>query len=163
MWRKELVHPLFVHFPIALLVIGSFLLLFARTNLLTKAKNNLLFSSRLLLVIGSLFSWLSVYTGTLAYNVVGREVCDPIVLANHESYGYYISIIFSALTLLELSFKFITDRLNTILFKFLKTLSLLLAIGGTVFLGYEAHLGGKLVYQQAAGVHQPSDNCKEFE
>jgi uncharacterized membrane protein len=163
MWREELVHPLFVHFPIALLVIGSFLLLFARTNLLTKAKYNLLFSSRLLIVIGSLFSWITVYTGTLADSVVGREVCDPTVLEDHERYGYYVAILFSTVSLLEIGFNFIKSKLKANLFRFLKTLSLLLAIGGTVFLGYEAHLGGKLVYQQAAGVHQPSADCKEFE
>ena len=163
MWRKELVHPLFVHFPIALLIVGSILLLLVYTPLFTKAKSNLLFSSRLLLIAGSLFSWITVYTGTLADSVVGRHVCDPTVLEEHESYGYYVAIIFSVASLLEISFNFIKPKLKANLFKYLRILSILLAIGGTVLLGYEAHLGGKLVYQQAAGVHQPSDNCKEFE
>jgi len=163
MWREELVHPLFVHFPIALLVIGSILLVLARTSLLIKAKNNLLFSSRLLFVTGSLFSWITVYTGTLADSVVGREICDPTILEDHERYGYYVAILFSVVSVFEIGFNFVKPKLKASLFRFFRMLSLLLAIGGTVFLGYQAHLGGKLVYQQAAGVHQPSDNCKEFE
>ena len=163
MWRKELVHPLFVHFPIALLIIGSILLILVHSPLLIKAKSNLLFSSRLLLIAGSLFSWITVYTGTLADSVVGRHVCDPTVLEEHESYGYYVAIIFSIASLLEISFNFINNKINYGLLRSLKIFSLLLAISGSVLLGYEAHLGGKLVYQQAAGVHQPSVDCKEFE
>ena len=163
MWREELVHPLFVHFPIALLILGSILLLIARTPIFTNTKDKLLFSSRSLIVIGSLFSWITVYTGTLADSVVGREVCDPTVLEDHERYGYYVAILFSIVSVLEIGFNFIKSMFNTNWTKILKVLSLLLAIGGSVLLGYEAHLGGKLVYQQAAGVHQPSSDCKEFE
>jgi len=163
MWREELVHPLFVHFPIALLISGSILLILTHFHLSTKFRDNFVFSSRLLLVTGSFFSWVTVYTGTLADSVVGREVCDPTVLEDHERYGYYVSILFSIVSLLEISFYYIKPKLKVNLYKLLRTLSLLIAIGGTVFLGYEAHLGGKLVYQQAAGVHQPSNNCKEFE
>ena len=163
MWREELVHPLFVHFPIALLIIGSILLLLVYTPLFSKAKSNLLFSSRLLLIAGSLFSWITVYTGTLADSVVGRQVCDPTVLEEHESYGYYVAILFSVTSVLEIGLNFIKNKLNSGIIRSLKIFSLLLAISGTILLGYEAHLGGKLVYQQAAGVHQPSDNCKEFE
>jgi uncharacterized protein (DUF2237 family) len=38
----------------------------------------------------------------------------------------------------------------------------ILSLVGSGFLIYTGHLGASLVYQQAAGVHIPSDDCSEF-
>ena len=160
MGRTELVHPLFVHFPIALLILGTLILLCHRSGLFRSVDGQLSFTSRLLLITGSLLSWVTVYTGILADSVVGREVCDPTVLEDHERYGYYVGILFSVVSLFEIgTYYFKTFRWKRSLGK----VSLIIALGGVSLLSYEAHLGGKLVYQQAAGVHQPSKDCKEFE
>jgi len=39
---------------------------------------------------------------------------------------------------------------------------LILVITGSGFLSYTGHLGAGLVYQQAAGVYTPSEDCNEF-
>lgn len=160
MGRTELVHPLFVHFPIALLILGTLVLLCHRSGMFRSVSGQLSFTARLLLITGSLLSWATVYTGTLADSVVGREVCDPTVLEDHERYGYYVAILFSVVCAIEIGLYYLKH------FHWKRSLvriSLIIALGGVALLGYEAHLGGKLVYQQAAGVHQPSKDCKEFE
>lgn len=160
MVRTELVHPLFVHFPIALLIIGTLVLLCHRSGMFRSVDSQLSFTAKLLLITGSLLSWATVYTGTLADSVVGREVCDPTVLEDHERYGYYVAILFSVVSAIEIGLYYLKH------FHWKRSLgriSLIIALGGVTLLGYEAHLGGKLVYQQAAGVHQPSKDCKEFE
>lgn len=35
-------------------------------------------------------------------------------------------------------------------------------VAGAAMVVHVGHLGGKLVYQQAAGVHVPSEDCEEF-
>lgn len=160
MGRTELVHPLFVHFPIALLILGTLVLLCYRLPVFNSVNNQLSFTSKFLLFTGSLLSWATVYTGTLADSVVGREVCDPTVLEDHERLGYYVAITFLVISVLEIGFYYLS-RFRWL--RLLQTLSLIIALAGTALLGYEAHLGGKLVYQQAAGVHQPRQDCKEFE
>jgi len=166
MWRTELWHPLFVHFPIALLLIATLIVIFYRLNLLPKWNKHLSFNTLLLLIPGTIFAWISIYTGTLADNVIGRKVCDPIVLENHERFAYLTAYLFSAATLIEI----ILHKWNRGIFtpgnkirKAFAILSLILVLGGSISIGYVGHLGAKLVYQQAAGVHQPSEDCKEFE
>ncbi|WP_199898069.1 hypothetical protein [Marinilabilia salmonicolor] len=44
----------------------------------------------------------------------------------------------------------------------LRTVIIALIITGTGFLVYAGHLGATLVYQQAAGVYTPSEDCIEF-
>jgi putative Mn2+ efflux pump MntP len=41
-------------------------------------------------------------------------------------------------------------------------IAVVLALVGSGFLAYTGHLGATLVYQQAAGVHIPSEDCHEF-
>ena len=166
MWRTEAIHPLFVHFPIALLLIGSLVLIIRRTNLFPAHKSQLHFSALLMLVIGTIGAWAAVITGLMAYKVVGRTLCDPTVVHEHESFAKLTALLFTALTIIELvnsKYKkgYIFRHPN--LRKGLGILSIIVALAGTITIGYVGHLGGRLVYQQAAAVHQPSENCAEFE
>jgi len=166
MWRTELIHPLFVHFPIALLLIATLLVLFRRLHMFPKWNNKLSFSILLLLIPGTILAWIAVYTGNLADNIVGREVCDPTVLEDHERFAYLTSFLFTAVTLIEIALQIWHKGFSvpaTRLRKFLAGLSVVLVLGGAGSISYVGHLGAKLVYQQAAGVHQPSKDCGEFE
>ena len=82
-WRKELWHPVTVHFPIALLLVATFFLL---TSFFCKSEYKKLFSngSFILLLLGVAGAWVGIYTGDLADGIVARKLCDPTVLKDHE-------------------------------------------------------------------------------
>ncbi len=166
MWRTEAIHPLFVHFPIALLLIGSLVLIVRRTNLFAAYTPQLHFTALLMLTLGTLGAWAAVITGEMAYKVVGRTLCDPRVVHAHESFAKITALLFTAITLIEFAnskYKkgYFLKKKN--LRKILGILTIVLALSGIATISYVGHLGGKLVYQQAAAVHVPSEDCAEFE
>ena len=162
MWRTELWHPLSVHFPIALLIFATLFLMAARL-LPFGWKEKFSTTGLFLLIPGALLVWWAVYSGTLADSVVGRNVCNPLVLEDHERFAYITAYLFTGAALLEIAVRF-KSMLKSVKWKrYLSIISLLLMLAGSASMSYVGHLGAKLVYQQAAGVHQPSEDCEEFE
>jgi uncharacterized membrane protein len=161
MWREELFHPQIIHFPIALLFIGT---IFYVNGVIGNKNSKLAFllpSGRLLVLIGVLGAWAAVYTGNMADAVVSRDICDPTVLKDHENFAYTLSYIFSAGIVLDLLGTLILKKEKLV--KTLKIIVLVLFLTGSGILMYVGHLGGKLVYQQSAAVYTPSEDCSEFE
>jgi len=154
-WRTEIFHPLSVHFPIALLALGTIFLIFGYFS----RKRNISFSAKILLVSGTLAAWISVYTGSLADGIVSRQICDPTVLKDHENGAFAVAWLFTASSALILVDYFRAFRKAQ---RALQIIIIALTLAGSGFLIYTGHLGAKLVYQQAAGVYKPSDDCSEF-
>ncbi|HKJ47718.1 MAG TPA: hypothetical protein VJ973_01440, partial [Christiangramia sp.] len=102
--------------------------------------------------------WISIYTGDLADGIVSRQLCDPTVLKEHENFAYTTAWIFSIALILELLTRYI-DLIKT---RIVSVVLVLLMISGSVTLAYVGHLGAELVYQQAAGVNVPTEDCAEF-
>lgn len=154
--RTEVFHALSVHFPIAFLILATLVKIIAQFT-----KGHFLSScGSLLLYLGTLTAWLAIYTGDLADGKVSRSLCDPTVLKSHENAAYYLAYAFTAATALDLALIF--GRLK----RFHKITSagiVILMLTGSGFLVYMGDLGASLVYQQAAGVSVPSEDCKEFE
>mgnify|MGYP006198680359 CR=1 FL=1 len=75
-------HPLSVHFPIALLIVATVfkLLAFFFKNLVWQEAGSYL------LYVGIVTCWIAIYTGDLADGAVGRTLCDPTVLKDHEKF-----------------------------------------------------------------------------
>jgi len=159
MWREELIHPLVVHFPVALLIFGT---LFWITGLFWHKRFPFLRpAGRLMLLIGTIGAWTAVYTGNLADGEVARTLCDPTVAKDHQRFAYMVGYLFSAFIVIEWIFtKGFLPFINT---RLVKSALAILLIAGCGFLGYVGHLGGKLVYQQSAAVYQPTEGCAEFE
>lgn len=160
MWREELWHPKVVHFGVALLIVGTALyiafLLFRKKGISDK----LLFSARVCLGFGVLSAFASVVTGNMADSVVGRQVCDPLVLEAHCYYAHLMTYIYTASFGVDLGLAFVNrDKLQ----KMGRYCIAVALVVGAVLVVYVGHLGGKLVYQQAAGVHVPGENCEEFQ
>jgi len=155
-WRTEIWHPLSVHFPLALLLLATLVSVIA---LFVKGKQ-WYFNRNLLLLLGTIGAWVSVFTGTLADGVVARELCDPVMLEQHETFAYGVAWVFSAALLL-------VATLNTGLLKqfkrYVEIVIVVLMLTGAGLLTYTGHLGAQLVYQQGAGVYQPTEDCGEFE
>ncbi len=157
-WRSEIWHPLTLHFPIALLLLGTITKLIA---LLVKSEKALFWhrAASYLLYIGCAGAWLSIYTGNLAEGSVSRKICDPTILKYHQIYANYLAYLFSAATVLDGSqyLRFIQVKP-----KLIGLVVFLLMLTGSGFLIYTSHLGAHVVYQQAGGVQVPSADCAEF-
>lgn len=153
-WRTEVFHPLSVHFPIVLLLMATLFKLIG----LWFSKLTWDHGGRIMLFLGVIGIWISIYTGDLADGIVSRQLCDPTVLKDHENLAYTTAWIFSGALLLELLMRYI-DLIKTRIFSIILVL---LMLAGTGMLMYVGHLGAELVYQQAAGVNIPSENCAEF-
>lgn len=153
-WRTEVYHPLSVHFPIVLLLMATLFKLIG----LWSSKITWDHGGRLLLILGVVGVWIGIYTGNLADGIVSRELCDPTVLKDHENLAYITAWIFTAALLVEILTYYI-ELFRTRLVSIIIVLALL---AGSGFLSYVGHLGAELVYQQAAGVNVPSEDCGEF-
>ena len=153
-WRTEVFHPLSVHFPIVLLLLATLFKLIG----LWSYKNTWDHGGRFLLILGVIGVWISIYTGDLADGIVSRQLCDPTVLKEHENFAYTTAWIFSIALILELLTRYI-DLIKT---RIVSVVLVLLMISGSVTLAYVGHLGAELVYQQAAGVNVPTEDCAEF-
>lgn len=158
MWRVELIHPLVVHIPVALLLAGT--LFWIAALMLHKRYPFLRPSGRLLIFIGTLGAWAAVYTGLLADGQVARTLCDPTIAKEHERFAYTVGYLFSAFVVVD--WLVAREYLAFLSRKYLRAGLAILLLAGCGFLGYVGHLGGKLVYQQSAAVYQPTEGCVEF-
>ncbi|MDX1651558.1 MAG: hypothetical protein R3277_03635 [Brumimicrobium sp.] len=114
----------------------------------------------ILTIIGTVGAWFSIYTGDLADGIVSRTLCDPTVLKTHENYALTATWIFSMASLLILLDLF---KILAYLRYWANILVVLLLISGAGLLIYVGSLGSELVYEQAAGVSIPSEDCSEFD
>lgn len=178
MWRTELWHPLVVHFPIALLLVGTLFRLGGGATVFAGASRFAFLrpAGRALLVLGTVGAWGAVYTGSLADAIVVRSLCDPTVLESHESLAYRAAYLFSGCVAADVALlaarRWLVSgpepsrasfRGTGLLRRGLLLAVLGLALAGSATLTYVGHLGSKLVYQQAAAVNQPADDCAAFE
>ncbi|WP_367183307.1 DUF2231 domain-containing protein [Christiangramia sp.] len=153
-WRTEVFHPLSVHFPIVLLLMATLF------KLITLGSSKITWDhgGRVLLLLGVIGIWISIYTGNLADGIVSRQLCDPTILKDHENLAYTTAWIFTIALLFELLSRYV-DLIKT---KSTSIILVLLMMAGSATLAYVGHLGAELVYQQAAGVNVPSGDCAEF-
>lgn len=74
--------------------------------------------------------------------------------------AWYLTYIFTAAMLLDLA---MLSRKFHRFSKIVSAVIVVLMLIGSGLLTYMGDLGASLVYQQAAGVSVPSEDCKEFE
>jgi uncharacterized membrane protein len=154
MLRDELFHPAVVHFPIAFLTLcGGLAVFWLVTN---RGLSTLL----LIATLGVVGGWLAILTGGWAEDVVNRVVCDPTVTQEHERWAEWaVWSASAALPLLILAF--LRGKKGFAFGPRSIVAAIFIFVAGSVI--YVGHLGARLVYQQAAAVHQPSLQCTEFE
>lgn len=166
MWRQELIHPLLVHLPIALIPIAAlfmvcYLLLSKRysVNYLRPAFSWLLFIS----CIGVA---LAMKSGELAENVVNKVICDPTITKKHEEFAEIVTtlvMLSGALEIVRFILFKIKENLITLHELKLNITICILMLLASITLFQVGHLGASLTYQQASAVYVPSKECKEFE
>src|SRR5881397_1000168 len=138
-------HPQFVHFAIALLVVGVVLRgvsLMGRPAFVAPAATTLLFA-------GTIAAWLAAQSGTAAHGPVERVPGARAAVMEHEEWEQRTRNIFLVVAALEIA------ALAPAVSRWRRWVlagSALVGVGGAVSLYEAADLGGDLVYNYAGGV-----------
>lgn len=136
-------HPRIVHFPVAFLIGAA---VFGILALIFKSKRNVfkevLFWNLALGVVGAI---VAIISGLREEESLVHNDTIHSIMETHELLGFIISGIFLALLIWIILRK---SKMKNIEFKGIVVI-LVLSAG---LLGYSAHLGGKMVYEQGAGV-----------
>lgn len=146
-------HPLIVHFPIALLLIAP--LLVVLSIVLKKQRLGLAVGALVLMVLGTVAAFVAVSTGDLAGELADRTPQISATLERHEQLAETTRTVFALLTgmFLALVGAPLLRRREwpNGLYVALSLVFLVFYAVGTITLVNTAHLGGQLVHRH--GVH----------
>ena len=144
------IHPLFVHFPIALLLASvAFYLL----GIVLK-KEQPLVAGKWALISGAIAAGFTVWTGLQAAGAVPHGGGTHSIMIIHQYFGYGILGLSALLSLWVLISKSNLPQKGRELF-----LILIAVLAGLVIQG--ADLGGRMVFQHGVGVGEKSMMCEE--
>ena len=143
-------HPLIIHFPIALLLFVPILVVVGAA--LTPAKGRpYLIAAMVLLLVGTASIFVAVETGEAAGKLAERTPGMEQVLENHQSLAERTQAVFSVLSMIFVALiavpwlaKQTDTRLTTTL---LPLAFLVLYSTGALLLAHTAHNGGRLVHE----------------
>ena len=157
----DALHPLVIHFPIALLLVVPFLIV---TGALRPPErgHTILYVALALMIAGTLGTFLAVATGEAAGRIAERTPQIDTVLERHEQLAEATRIAFSVLTAVFAAILLIPVILkktsNRLVSTGLPLAFLVLYGGGILLLTNTAHNGGRLVHEfgvTAAVKHSP--------
>ena len=150
-------HPLIVHFPIALLLIAP---LFVLIGILVRRGRTFLWAALLLMAIGTTATFFAVSTGEAAGKLAERTPQINAVLERHEELAETTRAVFSVLTLLFAAILVAPTafgRLRRPAFETVLPLLFLLFYGaGVALLANTAHNGGRLVHELGVQALMPA-------
>jgi uncharacterized membrane protein len=147
-------HPLIIHFPIALLLVAP---LFIIAGIVANQQKGrpFLIAALTLMVLGTAGAFFAIATGEAAAEIVERTPAAKLVLERHEELAEMTRIIFSVLTVLFAAILFLPGLLKReasgVTARILSLAFLVLYSTGAVILVNTAHNGGRLVHE--LGVH----------
>ena len=147
-------HPLVIHFPIALLLVAP-LFIIAGVLMNPEKGRPFLIAAFSLMLLGTAGTFLAIATGEAAGEVAERTTAMSAVLERHEDLAETTRIIFSVLTVIFATILFLPRLLKrettTAVARILPLAFLLFYGAGTVVLVNTAHNGGRLVHE--LGIH----------
>jgi uncharacterized membrane protein len=151
---NEHLHPLVVHFPVALLLTAPLFIvmaLFAR-----RAARSFALAALILLALGTLGAWAAMTTGEAAEDASMITARAEPILERHEELAEVTAIAFSVLTGLLAAIVLVpvlVERLNRpAVVRGALLAFLLLLLGGAALLVRTAHEGGRLVHEFGTSV-----------
>ncbi len=146
-------HPLVIHFPIALLMVAPLFVLLALVW--PRHAEGFSRAALVLLVLGSVSTYVAISTGQAAGELADHTDAINAVISRHEELAETTSTVFSVLTVLYAVFvllPFLASRLRRPAYARAGNLAFFVAIAAaTLLVVNTAHLGGRLVHQ--LGVH----------
>jgi uncharacterized membrane protein len=146
----DALHPLIIHFPIALLLIAPIFIVVGAV--LTPAKGrSYLIAAMVLLLVGTVAIFVAVQTGEAAGKLAERTRGMELVLETHESLAERTQAVFSVLSVIFLALlavPWLLKRADTRLTTTILPLAfLVLYTAGVLLLVNTAHNGGRLVHE----------------
>ena len=138
------IHPLIIHFPIALLALAvglTVLDLFYSQKWLQNATLGLY-------VLGSVSALAAYFSGRDAADSIGLNLKAEVAIGTHSDWGLYTLLYFGLLTLTYFAVKFILKQ-NTMT---IRVLLAVMAMAGFFILAQTAEYGGRLVFEYGLGV-----------
>jgi uncharacterized membrane protein len=149
-------HPLIIHFPIALLFTAPLFVIFGAVLSPPRGRAFLL-SALILMVLGTASIILSVETGEAAGELVRSDPAIKAVIAEHRDLAEATQVLFSVLTLVFGALLFVPHWIRAELGRrvnfALLAVFLIFYTTGILFLVHTAHHGGLLVHEM--GVRSP--------
>ena len=151
--RWDGLHPLVVHFPIALLLIVPLFLVLA--GALRTRGRAMGVAALVLMAIGTAFALIAVETGEAAADLTTPSDAANAILERHEHLAEVVAQAFIGLTFayaVLLGLQWLVPRLRAPGLHFpLHTVYLLAFLAGTLVLANAAHQGGTLVHEYGLG------------
>ena len=145
----DAMHPLIVHFPIALLLVAPILVIVGM--FLPKHSRGLFIAGFVLMAMGTIATYVAVATGEAAGELAERTPGVAAVLEGHEKLAETTRLIFTALTVIFAAILFspllFKRRLGNKSSLVLTLAFLLLYSAGSLVLVNVAHQGGRLVHE----------------
>lgn len=154
----QAIHPLVVHFPIALLLIAP---LFIVIGVMLKPARSFpfLLAALVLMVLGTASTFVAASSGEAAGELVENSAQAKAVLEQHEELAEITQIVFSALTLIFASILFVPKLLKReptrAIATILPLVFLVFYATGAITLANTAHQGGRLVHELGVRARMP--------
>jgi len=145
MIRQELIHPVISHFPIVLLT----LLPCAYLCHLKSDKKESLYLYRACLYIGSLFFFMSLFTGDESLEIIKPNFCHLLDVYRHDDSAH--DALIALIIVLFCDASFYIEKLQRFK-KIVKVLMLLVSFTLSALIARTAHQGAMLVYEKGAAV-----------
>lgn len=143
-------HPLIIHFPIALLLIVPVFIGVGAVLTPTKGRSSLI-AAMVLLLAGTAATFIAVETGEAAGRLAERAPAMEQVLENHEALAERTRAVFSVLSVIFvalLAIPWLVKRADTRLTTTILPLAFLVLYSvGILLLVNTAHNGGRLVHE----------------
>lgn len=155
----EGVHPIIIHFPIALLLVAPVLIVLGL--IYRDQARGFFYSALILMIIGTLGAYLAVASGEATAEVAERPAelmqdmvqfnAMNVVLAEHSEMGETVRWVFTLLTLVYagilLGPMFLKKNIPIRVIFVIQIVFLLLYGGCSLLVAQTGHLGGRLVHQ----------------
>lgn len=155
--RPELIHPMLVHFPLALLSTGVVIRFASLWGAKRPGLSFLLPASWLILGLGVIAAWLTVIAGEVAAEIIAPTLQNMSVLEEHAEHALITASGFTIALLVDWIRAFLlTKRENWTIKKGLFALVWLLYLFSLTNLMITGFYGANLVYEQGAAVAKPN-------
>lgn len=136
-------HPIFVHFTVALLTVASLLFLLSAFCKKSECQAKCLTVAKWNFFIGAFISIGTLLSGLQAYNVVNHDTLSHAAMTSHRNWAFVTAAVFFILAFCLIKYRS-KDRVRIPF--------VVCMLVGTILLLTTAYKGGELVYRYGLGV-----------